>query len=231
MIMVFEDSSKISINKDHLEKLSEFAKMIYLANQNFNLTGLKTIEDIEKVLIMESINALNFSLPINSERWSSNVIDIGSGSGIPSIPLKILNDKINLTVIESSKKKSDFIKSTSSNLGFNVNVINDRAEVVGRDAKLREFFDISVSRAIGSLSVLAELKLPLLKIGGISISIKGVNISQEIINSEEAVKVNGGELNSYLRATQVSTVVVWKKVLQTPSKFPRKSGTPQKYPL
>lgn len=229
--MVFGNSSKINISKDQMAKLSEFAKIIFSTNKNFNLTGLKTMEDIKRVLIMESINALNFSLSINSKEWGKDVVDVGSGSGIPSIPLKILNDKINLTVIESSKKKSNFIKTTSSELGFNVNVINDRAEVVGQDTKKREFFDISVSRGIGNLSVLAELKLPLLKIGGISFSIKGVNISQEIINSEAAVKVNGGELNSYLRATQDSTVVGWKKILQTPSKFPRKSGIPQKYPI
>jgi len=129
------------------------------------------------------------------------------------------------------RKKSNFIEFVSNHLDLDVKIINDRAESIGQDQQFRETFDIALTRGLGRLPTVAEITLPLLKVKGTALSIKGINISKEILKSENAVTLNGGELIGYLRATKDSSIVAWRKISKTKSKYPRKVGTPQKNPL
>jgi len=228
--MIIEKNLNIPLTTDQEKKIIQFSKKIYESNKKFNLTGLKDLETIKDILISESIRSLD-SINLSSNKKSLNIIDIGSGAGIPGIPLKIINDDFQLTFIESNRKKCEFIASACNDLGLEVDIINDRAEIIAHKKSYREKFDLILSRGVANLSTLAEITLPFAKIGGSIISIKGLNISKEIIASEHSVKLLGGDLFFYMTPTKYSSVVGWKKIYSTPGKYPRKSGTPQKHPL
>ena len=228
--MIIEKNLNIPLTKDQEEKIVLFSNKIYESNKRFNLTGLKDINSIRDILVNESIKSLD-SINLSSNKKSLNIIDIGSGAGIPGIPLKIINDNLRLTFVESNRKKCEFIASTCDDLGLEADIINDRAEIIAHKKSYREKFDLILSRGVANLSTLAEITLPFAKIGGSIVSIKGLNISKEIISSEHSVKLLGGDLFFYMTPTKYSSIIGWKKIYSTPEKYPRKPGTPQKHPL
>ena len=162
---------------------------------------------------------------------SAEVIDIGTGAGIPGVPLKIINDKINLTLVDSNNKKCDFLKMVSSKLGIRLNVICDRIEDLAHNINYREKYDLCLARALSKISTLHEFALPFLKLSGAALYIKGNNISKEIIESEYSAKVLGGNLANYSTVTSMSSIVKYKKIRNTPKSYPRKVGIPKKSPL
>lgn len=228
--MIIEKNLNIPLTTDQEKKLTLFSKKIYESNKKFNLTGLKDLESIKNILAYESIKSLDI-INLSSSKKSLSVVDIGSGAGIPGIPLKIINSNFHLTFIESNAKKCEFIASACNDLGLEVDIINDRAETIAHEKSYREKFDLVLSRGVANLSTLAEITIPFAKTGGSIISIKGLNISKEIITSEYSVKLLGGDLFFYITTTKYSSIVGWKKVCSTPKKYPRKPGTPQKDPL
>jgi 16S rRNA (guanine(527)-N(7))-methyltransferase GidB len=121
-----KNNHKNIFNPNQLEKLDKFAELIYFENKKYNLTGLKNVKDIKNVLISESIRAINY--PNLNLTDSIKVIDIGTGAGIPGIPLKIINDDVNLTLVDSNNKKCDFLKMVSSKLNISTKVICSRIE-------------------------------------------------------------------------------------------------------
>tara|TARA_Y100000748_G_scaffold270887_1_gene243825 strand:+ start:54 stop:731 length:678 start_codon:yes stop_codon:yes gene_type:complete len=217
------------LNSDQIEKVNEFANLIYSENKKFNLTGLKNIEDIKNILIYESIHSLNYA-NLNLED-SSKVIDLGTGAGIPGIPFKIMYDKAKLILVDSNHKKCNFIEKVIKELGIDIKIICKRIEEIAHQNEHRESYDICLSRAVSNISTLNEFSLPLLKLDGMSICIKGNHISNEIISSEYSAKVLGGEMINYSTISDRSTIVVYKKIKKTPSLYPRKTGIPKKSPL
>ena len=217
------------LNSDQIEKVNEFANLIYSENKKFNLTGLKNIEDIKNILIYESILSLNYA-NLNLED-SSKVIDLGTGAGIPGIPFKIMYDKAKLILVDSNHKKCNFIEKVIKELGIDIKIICKRIEEIAHQNEHRESYDICLSRAVSNISTLNEFSLPLLKLDGMSICIKGNHISNEIISSEYSAKVLGGEMINYSTISDRSTIVVYKKIKKTPSLYPRKTGIPKKCPL
>ena len=135
-----------------LEKLNEYAKLIHSENKKYNLTGLKNIKDIKDILIDESITTFhNSNISIDS---SSKVLDIGTGAGIPGIPLKIIKEEIDLTLVDSNRKKCDFLEMVSSNLDIKMNVVCTRIEELGHKSDHRERYDLCLARAISNISTL-----------------------------------------------------------------------------
>ena len=212
-----------------LEKLNEYAKLIHSENKKYNLTGLKNIKDIKKILIDESISTFqNSNISIDS---TSKVLDIGSGAGIPGIPLKIINEKIDLTLVDSNNKKCDFLKMVSSNLDIKMNVVCTRIEELAHEDDHREQYDLCLARAISNISTLNEFALPFVKISGYALYIKGKFISKEVVESEYSANVIGGSLVNYSTVTKMSSIVMFKKIKNTPKTYPRKIGIPKKSPL
>ena len=140
------------LNSDQLNKVNEFANLIYSENKKFNLTGLKNIEDIKKTLIYESIHSLNYA-NINLES-SSKVIDVGTGAGIPGIPFKIINDKPSLILVDSNHKKCNFINKVINELGLDIKIICARIEEIAHENEHRESYDVCLSRAVSNISTL-----------------------------------------------------------------------------
>jgi len=208
-----------------LDKRSSYINEIVEWNKKFNLTGLKSGEDIRLKLYDDSLNiskAVDLSKKIK-------LMDIGCGAGFPGIPLKIEFPDMDITLIDSVAKKIDFVDHVIELLDLkNARTICSRAEDAAKE--LREKFDVAVSRAVAKLNVLSEYCLPFVKIGGLFIAQKGPDIEAELVAAEYAIQVLGGRLKEKIKVLSGYLVVI-EKLRSTPKEYPRKAGVPAKKPL
>ena len=209
-----------------MDKLSnKYIDEIVAWNQKFNLTGLKTGDEIRSKLYDDS---LNISKAVDLDK-NIKVVDIGCGAGFPGIPLKIEHPSLELTLIDSVAKKIDFVKHVIKTLDLkDSEAICGRAEDVVKDR--REIFDVAVSRAVAKLNTLCEYCLPFVKVGGSFIAQKGPDIEDEIRSAKFAINILGGNLKERI-AVPSGYLVVIEKIRSTPKDYPRKAGTPTKRPL
>lgn len=162
------------------------------------------------------------------------IVDVGSGGGLPGLPLKISRPDLDITLIEADQAKASFLVHASAALGLDgVEVVAERAEDAARDPKYREAFDLAVARALAPMAVLAELCLPLVRVGG---SVLAQKTEQEDLQpAHHAIDVLGGELGPVAKAPSSArrsgTVVVIKKIRPTPDAYPRRPGVPGRRPL
>jgi 16S rRNA (guanine527-N7)-methyltransferase len=165
------------------------------------------------------------------------MIDVGTGGGFPGYPLKIVNDNYEVTLLDSLRKRIDFLEVVATELKLeNVEFIHGRAEEFGQNEKYREMYDICVSRAVAPLNVLSEYCLPFVKVGGYFAAYKSENISPEIKDSESAIIKLGGKIKTISEVSLPGTDIVRKIVIiekfeTTNAKYPRKAGKPSKDPL
>jgi 16S rRNA (guanine527-N7)-methyltransferase len=162
------------------------------------------------------------------------VVDVGSGAGLPGLPLKIERPELELTLIESDQAKAAFLVHACATLGLaRVEVVAIRAEEAGHDPRLRETFDAAVARALAPMPVLVELCLPLVRVGGRLLAQK--TEGEDLSSARHAIKVMGGELLAIMPAPsagrRVGTVVVIGKLRPTPAAYPRRPGVPARKPL
>ena len=163
-----------------------------------------------------------------------HLVDVGSGGGLPGLPLKIARPDLEVTLIEAEQAKAAFLIRACAELGLSgVEVVARRAEAVGRDARYRERFDVAVARAVAPMPVLAELCLPLVRVGGRLLAQKTER--EEVASSMRAIELLGGSLVAVLpapsKARRSGTVVAISKVRPTPSAYPRRPGMPGRKPL
>jgi 16S rRNA (guanine527-N7)-methyltransferase len=217
------------INEDFKDKFDALFNLLIEYNNKYNLTSITEKNDVYKKHFLDSVVGEKFILP------RSNVIEIGSGGGFPSMPLKIVRDDLRLTLVESTGKKCSYLQTCVDNLAFsNVKVMNIRAEDGGKDKLLREKFDFCIARAVAKLNTLCEYCLPFVKTGGSFIAYKG-DASDEIKEAENAIKVLGGKLEKveeyFLPNGDKRCLVIIKKISPTPVKYPRGLGKERKNPL
>ena len=220
----------LSLNETQLEMFDRYAEMLVETNKQFNLTAIKEPGDIVTKHFTDSLTVFAAAnIP-----GGSKVIDIGTGAGFPGIPMLIYNNGIELTMLDSTGKKLDFVRTAVSALGLNAAVVHARAEEIGR-GELREKFDFAVSRAVASLNVLCEYCLPFVKQGGLFIALKGSKADDELSSSRTAIKTLGGKFVSskeiQLADKQERNLVIIEKAAQTPPKYPRPSAQISKKPL
>ena len=158
----------LPLNALQLEMFDRYAELLVETNKQFNLTAIKEPEDIVTKHFVDSLTVFAAADICDS----SKVIDIGTGAGFPGIPMLIYKNNLNLTMVDSTGKKLDFVCKTVSALGLNAEVVHARAEELGRGEK-RENYDFAVSRAVAPLNVLCEYCLPFVKTGGLFIAMKG----------------------------------------------------------
>lgn len=218
----------------NIDKFDIYLKELTEWNKKINLTSIIAEDEIRTKHFEDSktlIKAYDFSI------GNPKVIDVGTGAGFPGIPINSLFPNIRLTLIDSVKKKIEFLKHVVQALGlFNVNVLWGRAEDLAKNTDLRENFDVAVSRALGHLSVDCELCLPFVKPGGVFISMKSKNQGEEIKEAESAINKLGGKIKEVVDVVIPGTdierkLVVIEKVSPTPLKYPRKPGMPKRKPL
>jgi 16S rRNA (guanine527-N7)-methyltransferase len=162
------------------------------------------------------------------------LVDVGSGAGLPGLPLKIARPELAVTLVEADQAKAAFLIQTCARLGLEgVEVVARRAEEVGHEPRYREAFDLAVARALASMPVLVELCLPLVRIGGRLLAQK--TDREDVTAAARAIDTLGGSLRAVLPARSgirdAGTVVIVDKLLPTPSSYPRRSGVPAKKPL
>ncbi len=226
-------ASKIDINltQNHLNKFYNYMNLLIDWNTKINLTAITEPEEIIK---KHFIDSLTISKYIEN---NSKLIDVGTGAGFPGIPIKIYKEDVKVSLLDALNKRLNFLNEViEENKLENIETLHFRAEEIGRNKKFREKYDIATSRAVAQLNILAEYLLPLVKIGGKCICMKGSNIQEEIELSKKAINLLGGEIEKVeefiLPYSDINrSIIIIRKVNKTPEKYPRKPGTPAKEPI
>lgn len=214
----------------------KYMNLVLEKNKLFNLTAIEDEEEFVIKHIADSLSLLKF-LEEESSIQNPVAIDIGSGFGAPGLFVKIAMPSINVWLNDSNKKKCNFMIEAKESLGISgVNVVCERAEVLGRKEDFREKFDFVFARAVDRLNVLCEYALPLLKIGGAFLAQKGYICEDEIDLASNAIELLGGRLTRVEKfvlpfSDEKRSVIVIKKLRQTPSNFPRNTKQIVKKPL
>jgi 16S rRNA (guanine527-N7)-methyltransferase len=223
----------LRLTRSQLSALSLYERELVDWNTRFNLTAIR---DPQEIYIKHFLDSLT-SLQALRETSVGRLIDIGTGAGFPGLPIKIVYPKMSLTLVESVGKKAEFCRHVVKILDLQgVEVVQERAETLGQDPSYREQYDWAVARAVAILPVLAEYLLPLVRVGGSMLAMKGESGPAEAHSAEHAMRVLGGHLRQLLPVTlpgvaEERYLVVIDKVAATPSGYPRKVGIPAKRPL
>jgi 16S rRNA (guanine527-N7)-methyltransferase len=202
------------------------------ANQNVNLTAIRTPEEAWIKHISDSLEGLQTRLFVGEK----TAIDVGSGPGFPGLPLALTNREIQWSFLEATRKKCDFVRQTSEFFGLKTQILNARAEEVGQNPKFRAQFDIATARAVGNIVEVAEYCLPLVKPRGHVILWRGKDAESEVKQSKWPLSKLGGvmrEIRPYELEGHDMTyhLVVLEKASPTPREFPRGIGIPKASPL
>lgn len=223
----------INLNDKQIEQFDIYYRNLVEWNEKMNLTALTAEKDVYLKHFFDSLSAA-FYYDFNRDL---HICDVGAGAGFPSIPLKICFPDLKVTIVDSLRKRMNFLDELASQLNLkNVAFYHDRAENFGTNNDFRENFDIVTARAVARMSVLSELCLPLTKKDGVFIAMKGGSINEEIEDAKTAVELLGGELNKVhtfslpVEASERAIFIINKK-RKTPKMYPRKPGIPNKSPI
>ena len=221
---------EIELTKEQIEKYYNYMNLLLEWNEKINLTAI--IEPRE-IILKHFVDSLTIAKYIKDDE---KLIDVGTGAGFPGIPLSIVKENTDIVLLDSLNKRINFLEEVKENLKLeNITTIHGRAEEFGKNKNEREKYDIAMSRAVASLNILLEYLLPLVKVGGRAICMKGSNI-EEIENAKNALEILGGKIEKIEEITLPNSdikrnIIIVKKVKNTPSKYPRKPGTPSKEPI
>jgi 16S rRNA (guanine527-N7)-methyltransferase len=223
----------IEISQKELGQFDIYLKELSEWNERTNLTAIKERSEVITKHFIDSLTLLQ-AIPAESRSFA----DIGSGAGFPGLPLKIMRPDLEMTLIEATSKKVEFLSHMIETLGLaGIQAVHGRAEEFAQMQEYREQFDMAAARAVAELSVLAEFALPFVKVGGTFIAQKN-NISStnaEIAHAESAIRLLGGEISRiipiHIPALSDRSLVIIRKIAPAPAKYPRRSGMPSKYPL
>lgn len=251
----------ISLTEEQLKKFYNFYNLTVEKNKQINLTTIIDFDEFILKHYMDSLSIdllRNESKEVTEclESSHTKVLDLGTGGGYPGIPLALYYEKSHFTLMDSLQKRIRFLEEAVANLAVaNVSPIHGRAEEFARKSEYREQFDLCTSRAVANLSTLCEYALPFVKIGGCFVSYKSGQAQEEIEAAKNAIQVLGGKIistynfslpldyasiDTFSQNTEEQptdetvmyrTLIVIKKIKETPKKYPRKAGTPSKDPI
>ena len=223
-------SYDLSIDEKTYNQFEVYAKYLVEYNQKVNLTAITEHTEIYIKHFLDSLIPLTYEdIP-----KGASIIDVGTGAGFPSVPIKIYRPDVKLTLLDSLNKRIVFLDSLCSKLGFtDVECIHGRAEEFGNDANYRERFDYATARAVANLPTLNEYCMPFVKVGGSFIAMKGT--SEDLELAKKSISTLGGKISkdvTYQIPPQDSRrIIVIKKVANTPNKYPRISGKIKSKPI
>lgn len=233
------EAAGVEFEKGDLVRLGLYLALLLDANKAFNLTAVRDSNEAWRRHILDSLTLLG---PLSELAEGASIIDVGSGGGLPGIPLAIARPDLKFTLLEATGKKAEFLKLASVALELsNVTVVSDRAERAAHDrgAKVasgprqggcRERFDAAVARAVGPLAVIAELTVPFVKKGGHVLLIKGEKAGAELEQATTALRTLGAVHVGTLE-TSTGRIVILEKGAATPRDYPRRDGEPARSPL
>lgn len=219
----------IELEENQIEKFYNYMNLLLEWNEKINLTA---ITEPNEVILKHFIDSATIIKYIEN---NMSIVDVGTGAGFPGIPLNIIKNNAKYTLVDSLNKRINFLNEVIEKLGLqNINTVHSRIEDFAKNNK--EKFDIATSRAVASLNVLLEYLLPLVKVGGICICMKGSNAKEEIENASKALEILGGKIEKIEKiilpnSDIVRNIIIVRKIKSTPNKYPRKAGTPSKEPI
>ena len=221
--------SGIELEQTALDRFDTYAELLVEWNGKMNLTAITEPEEIEVKHFLDCLMLPKYFDLGNTK----TVIDVGAGAGFPSMPLLIYNPDLCLTMMDAINKRLTFLDTAIHAIGLEANLVHARAEDSGQDKNYREMFDLATARAVAPMNVLAEYCLPFVQVGGYFVALKGSNDDTE--QAKDAIATLGGEVVSNvsykLNGTEPRSIVVVKKISQTPTQFPRKAKKISAKPL
>jgi len=226
----------LHLNSKQLEQFSIYYQELIDWNQRMNLTTITSYEDVQIRHFLDSLT-VTLACPVPSGNDSLHTIDVGTGAGIPGLPLKILLPDIKLVLLEATAKKATFLHHLKQILKLeDIEIVVGRAEEVAHLGEYREKFEIVLSRAVAPLPTLVELTLPFCTIGAYVIAQKKGAIDQDVSRADKAISTLGGRLREVKRIdleefTDARRLIIIDKVSPTPQEYPRRPGIPAKRPL
>lgn len=223
----------IKLEKEQIDNFILYKELLEEWNQKINIT---TITDSFEIDIKHFVDSIT---PLTTEFFKENIklIDIGTGGGFPGLPIKIMREDIEVVLVDSTKKKVNFLADVIDKLGLEkIQAVHGRAEEMGRNTDYREKFDIAISRAVAQLNTLCEYCLPFVKVGGYFIAMKGPDVKEEVEEASNSIKLLGGKLIDTkvikLPLSDIThSLIIIEKIKGTPTKYPRGGGKPRKKPL
>lgn len=223
------------LSEEKYNKFQKYMNLLIERNKNINLTA---ITDKDEIVLKHFVDSLTISKYIVD---NSKIIDVGTGAGFPGIPLKIYNESLDITLLDSLNKRINFLNDVIEMLNLNkIRAFHSRAEDAAKNPDYRERFDIATSRAVANLSTLVEYLLPFVRVNGICICMKGPNVDEELNRAKKAIEVLGGRIeqvdNLKLAADDAENdlernIIIIRKVRKCSNKYPRKAGMPSKEPI
>lgn len=224
----------IAVTGDQIEKFDRYISLLIEWNKKMNLTA---ITDPNKIIIDHFLDSLALLKDICLKEHN-RIIDVGTGAGFPGVPIKIMKPKIELVLLDSLRKRTEFLSALRDELKLSgIEIIHSRAEDLARKTEYREQFEIVLSRAVAPLNILTEYCMPFVKPGGFFVSYKGPAAQDELIMAQDAIKVLGGNNSCGIKDAYVPfsdksrNLIIIEKVALTPKKFPRSPGKIKKSPL
>lgn len=222
-------NNDINLSDDVLKNFYDYMNGIISWNDKINVTA---IVDPDEFIVKHFIDSITINEIVENK---GKLLDIGTGAGFPGVPIKLLNDKLSVTLIDAVNKKLNVIRDVSKDMNIeNLEIIHSRAEDLARDKNYREQYDYVTTRAVSNLSTILEYMIPFLKVNGIAICMKGPNYKEEIEEAKNTFKVLGiklKEVKKYVFEGQERNVLIIEKLKKTDEKFPRGGGKPLKEPL
>ena len=216
------------------KQIKQFFKYMNLLIEWNNKINLTAIIEPKEIILKHFIDSLTINKYIEQNKI---LVDVGTGAGFPGIAVKIYRPDVKVVLVDSLNKRINFLNEVVKELQLeNIQTIHSRVEEFGKNKKYRESFDIVTARAVANLTVLSEYLLPLAKVNGKCICMKGSEIEEEINNSKNAINILGGKIEKIdqfkLPDSDINrNIIIINKLKNTPSKYPRKPGTPAKEPL
>ena len=221
----------IMLSEEQLQKFYKYMKLLLEWNEKINLTAIIEPKEIILKHFIDSLSIIKYIKNKNS------LVDVGTGAGFPGIPIKIVLPEIKVILIDSLNKRITFLNEVISQLDLKyIEAVHSRVEDFARNKEYREKFDVATARAVAQLPIILEYLIPLTKVKGNIICMKGNKIDEEIKKSKKAISVLGGNLekidNFYLPDTDIErNIIIVNKVEKTSSKYPRKAGIPSNNPI
>lgn len=227
------DTLGVSLTGKQIEQFLKYYELLIEKNKVINLTAIVEYEDVMKKHFVDSVSIVK-AVDLSC---SLSVIDVGTGAGFPGLALKLAFPELKMTLLDSLNKRIQFLNEVIEELGVHgVTTIHGRAEDYAKPGKLREQFDLCVSRAVANLSTLCEYCLPFVNVGGMFVSYKSEKVSEELATANKVVSVLGGYIEKQIDfllpdSDSYRKLVMIRKEKETPAKYPRKAGIPEKEPL
>ncbi|GEO57692.1 16S rRNA (guanine(527)-N(7))-methyltransferase RsmG [Companilactobacillus bobalius] len=225
----------IELSSVQKEQFATYFHELVETNKVMNLTSITDEDQVYLKHFYDSIVLGFVDEKILNEELT--LCDVGSGAGFPSLPLKIINPKLKITIVDSLNKRIKFLEGLVNKLNLtDVSLVHGRAEEVGKNPQFREKFDVVTARAVAAMNVLTEFCLPLVKVGGQFVAMKSEKAPEEVKNAQYAIETLGGAIKQQESVelpndAGIRNFIFVEKISKTPKKYPRKPGTPTKKPL